>query len=75
MFGIANEIAYGGKMVSLKTPGASSIREVLGPSVWLHVEGTPEDKWCPEEGVEVLDLLRRLAKAGIKPDLYIVTPF
>jgi hypothetical protein len=75
MFGIANAIAYGGLMVSAKTPCRSPIRDVLGPSAWMHVEGTPEDKWCEEEGARVLVLLRRLAAAGVEPDLYVVTPF
>jgi hypothetical protein len=75
MFGIANAVAYAGMMVSVKTPGRSPIRDVLGPSAWMHVEGAPEDKWCEEEGELVLTLLRQLAAAGVEPDLYIVTPF
>jgi hypothetical protein len=75
MFGIANAIAYAGLMVSAKTPGQSPIRDVLGPSAWIHLEGAPEDKWCEDEGALVVALLRQLAAAGVKPDLYIVTPF
>lgn len=75
MFGVANAIAYAGLMVSAKMPGRSPIRDVLGPSTWIHVEGPPEDKWCEEEGALVLALLRQLVAAGVKPDLYIVTPF
>ncbi len=75
MFGIANAIAYSGLMVSAKPVESSAIRGVLGPSGWFHVEGTSVDKWCPEEGVEVLRLLRQLAQAAATPDLYIITPF
>jgi hypothetical protein len=75
MFGVANTIAYAGLMVSAKLPGLSPIRDKLGPSAWIHVEGTPEDKWCEQEGTLVLSLLRRLVASGVKPDLYIVTPF
>jgi hypothetical protein len=75
MFGIANAIAYAQLMVSVKVPAPSPIRDVLGPSAWLHVEGAPEDKWCEEEGERVLGLLRQLAAARVVPDLYILTPF
>jgi hypothetical protein len=75
MFGISNEIAYERQMVSAKTEEESPIRRVLGPSAWIDVQGSSEEKWCPEEGEAVLSLLRRLAAAGPKPDLYVVTPF
>jgi hypothetical protein len=75
MFNISNAIAYSGMMVSAKSPKQSHIRDVLGPSKWIHIEGSGEDKWCGEEGIEVLRLLRLLAEAGTKPNLYIVTPF
>ena len=75
MFSISNAIAYSGLMV-LATPQRSSrIAETLGPSRWFNIAGTGEDKWCPQEGEEVLKLLRQLADADVKPDLYIVTPF
>lgn len=75
MFSISNAIAYSGMMVSAKSTKPSAIRDVLGPSRWIHVEGSGEDKWCKEEGDEVLRLLRQMAQAGVKPDLYIITPF
>jgi AAA domain len=75
MFGVSNAIAYSGMMVSAKSPQPSDIRNVLGPSRWIHVEGSGEDKWCREEGGEVLRLLRQMAQADTKPDLYIITPF
>jgi superfamily I DNA/RNA helicase len=75
MFGISNAIAYSGMMVPGKSPKPSAIRDVLGPSRWIHVEGSGEDKWCQEEGGEVLRLLRQMAQVGAEPDLYIITPF
>ncbi|HEU4596545.1 MAG TPA: C-terminal helicase domain-containing protein, partial [Pyrinomonadaceae bacterium] len=76
MFGVSNAIAYSGLMVSAKPPNPSAIRDLLGPSRWIHVQGNGEDKWCREEGVEVLRLLRRMAQGGARAeDLYIITPF
>lgn len=76
MFSISNTIAYSDMMVSAKSPKPSVIRDKLGPSRWIHVEGDGEDKWCREEGVEVLRLLRQIVQTGAKPnDIYIITPF
>jgi hypothetical protein len=81
MFGISNAVAYERLMVQGKAAEMPSlIGELLGPSRWIDVQGSAEEKWCPEEGREVLKLLRKLAYPGpgIKPDapdLYIVTPF
>ena len=75
MFSISNAIAYSNAMVSAKSERKSDIRDVLGPSRWIHVQGNGEDKWCREEGTEVMHLLRQMAQAGAKPDLYIITPF
>jgi hypothetical protein len=75
MFSVSNTIAYSGLMVSAKSPNASEIRAVLGPSRWIDVVGSGEDKWCREEGAEVLHLLRQLAQAGATSDLYVITPF
>lgn len=75
MFRVSNAIAYSDQMVSAKSTKPSAIRDVLGPSRWIHVQGSGEDKWCQEEGDEVLRLLRQLAQARVPPDLYIITPF
>ena len=75
MFSVSNTIAYSDLMVSAKLSKPSGIRDVLGPSVWIHVEGSGEDKWCREEGDEVLRMLRQLKQTSAKPDLYIITPF
>ncbi|HEY1082134.1 MAG TPA: DEAD/DEAH box helicase, partial [Prosthecobacter sp.] len=75
MFEIANQIAYAGLMVSARPAKNSAIRNCLGPSAWLHVEGSGEDKWCEEEGLMVIRLLQKLKQAGVYADLYIVSPF
>jgi hypothetical protein len=75
MFGVSNAIAYSGLMVSAKSPKPTAIRDVLGPSQWIHVEGSGEDKWCREEGLMVLSMLQKLAQVPVEPDLFIITPF
>jgi hypothetical protein len=75
MFEISNAVAYAGQMVNSKSPAGSPIGAILGDSRWIHVEGSAEDKWAPEEGAAVVELLRRLHEAEGVPDLYIVTPF
>jgi hypothetical protein len=75
MFGISNAVAYEHLMVNAKVPAKSPIRDLLGPSRWFDVQGTAVEKWCPQEGQVVIDLLRQITNAGFVPDLYIVTPF
>lgn len=75
MFDVSNKIAYGGLMVQAKQSGESVIRAALGPSRWIDVRGTARDKYCPEEGEQLLALLHSLRRAGVTPDLYVVTPF
>ncbi|HYR10027.1 MAG TPA: AAA domain-containing protein [Longimicrobium sp.] len=75
MFGISNAVAYEHLMVNAKGPAPSPIGVALGPSHWIDVVGSAEEKWSPEEGAAVMDLLRRVQEAGVTPDLYIVTPF
>lgn len=75
MFSISNMIAYENLMVQAKTAKASAIRDVLGPSRWIDVEGRGQEKWCQREGEVLLDLLRHLRERQVTPDFYIVTPF
>lgn len=75
MFSIANTVAYDHLMVHAKHSGTSSIRECLGPSTWFDICGQAEDKWCPEEGEKLLELLSKLKTQIAPPDLFIVTPF
>lgn len=75
MFSISNKIAYSGLMVSATVKNHSEVQEVLGPSRWIDVTGSGEDKWCAQEGEEVVRMLNQLAKAGTASDLYVITPF
>lgn len=75
MFDISNAIAYSGLMVQAKLPAPSAIRDILGPSQWINVRGQGRDKYSPEEGEQVMALLRRLHDTGVPPEMYIVTPF
>lgn len=75
MFSISNAVAYEYLMVSAKKPGPSSVRDQLGRSCWIDVEGGGTDKWCQEEGDAALRLLRQLSEDSAPPDLYIITPF
>jgi hypothetical protein len=75
MFSVSNRIAYAGLMVPAKADADSEIRDVLGPSRWINVQGNNEDKWCPEEGAAVLHMITALAHAGAPSDLYIISPF
>jgi hypothetical protein len=60
MFGVSNAIAYQRLMVHSTPSRPSRIRDVLGSSRWLNVQGSANDKWCPEEGKTVLKLLKEL---------------
>lgn len=75
MFSISNAIAYNRLMVNAKKPSSSTIRNLLGPSQWFDVQGSFEEKWCPQEGELVLKLLAKLAQKAHNPDLFIITPF
>lgn len=77
MFSISNRVAYDDQMVHAagkRDPG--KIGALLGASCWIDVDGDATSKWCPAEGEVVVDLLRRIAEAGvIAPDIFVITPF
>jgi hypothetical protein len=75
MFGISNAVAYEHLMVHGTPARTSPVRDLLGPSRWFDVKGDGGDKWCPEEGEMVLELLEALRRLSAPPDLYIITPF
>ena len=76
MFGISNTISYARLMVRATRDRSSRIRDVLGPSRWLHLEGFSDGKWCPQEGEVALDLVAQLVRAGIAdPDVFLIAPF
>jgi superfamily I DNA and/or RNA helicase len=76
-FSLSNAIAYANLMVHAAPRRSSAIRDVLGRSRWFDVSGgRTEDKWCEAEGEVVVELLGRLASAGLPElDLYVVSPF
>jgi len=47
MFSIANAIAYSNLMVHAKGMGTSQIRDCLGNSHWINIQGQGIEKWCP----------------------------
>lgn len=77
MFGISNRIAYDGQMVyAAGNPSIGSVAQTLGNSQWFDIDATAESKWCAEEGECVIQILSKLAMAGVQqPDIYIITPF
>lgn len=76
MFGISNAISYANLMVSATRAGPSSIRDILGPSSWIDVDGDAQGKWCAEEGRKVVGMLQALVDAGLEqPDVFCITPF
>ena len=76
MFGIADRIAYAGRMVFATRAGPSPIRDVLGASAWIHVEAPSTGKWVEQEGRLITEAIRRVCAAspGV-PDLYVICPF
>ena len=76
MFSISNHVAYANLMVQATPTRESAIGAVLGPSRWLHVEGTATSRhWCAAEGDALMDLLGQLMRAKVEPSLFIVSPF
>lgn len=76
MFKISNRIAYNNLMVHAVSEKPSQIRDILGASSWLDIQGAASDKWCSDEGRAVAELLHRLHQSGIDdPDIYIISPF
>lgn len=77
MFGISNRIAYDSQMVyAAGKPTLGPVARTLGASGWLDIDASAESKWCPAEGDMVVQLLSKLAAAGVQqPDVYVITPF
>ena len=75
MFGISNAVAYEHLMVQGRGARQSAIRDILGPSRWIDIDGSASEKWCPEEGEAVLALLGALRRLAEPPNIYIITPF
>lgn len=76
MFSISNELAYANLMVHAKQRTESSVGKVLGDTQWFDLQGSAEEKWCPEEGLFTRDLVMQLFETlNETPDIFIITPF
>ena len=76
MFDLANRIAYAGRMVLATGEAGSRIRDHLGETGWIHVDGRSADKWVEAEGQLIAHAVAGLcAQLGGAPDLYVISPF
>lgn len=76
MFSISNRMAYNGLMVHATQSSHSSLSELFGCSNWFDIEGTAQEKWCPEEGEQVCQMILDASKmANGDPELFVITPF
>jgi len=47
-----------------------------GQSQWFNVEGSAQEKWCPEEGEFVTDMIMKAcSNFGSDPDIFVISPF
>lgn len=77
MFSISNKLAYNGLMVHAKKSSESPVTELFGTQTqWFDIRGGAEEKWCPDEGHHVCDMiLRACAFNSCDPDIFVITPF
>lgn len=77
MFSISNKLAYNGLMVQATVSTASEITALFGvQSAWFDIRGSAQEKWSPEEGEHVCDMLMKAcAHFSDDPDIFVVTPF
>lgn len=77
MFRISNMLAYAGLMVHATIAKPSNITNIFGTQVrWFDIAGSAQEKWCPEEGDLVADmLLRACSELAGNPDIFVITPF
>lgn len=77
MFRISNTLAYAGLMVHATVPKPSNITDVFGVQVcWFDIAGSAQEKWCPEEGDMVADMLLKASSVlNGDPDIFVITPF
>jgi len=77
MFMISNKLAYNGLMVHATVSCDSDITELFGSqSRWFNVEGSSQEKWCPEEGDFVAKMLMKAcSNFGSDPEVFVISPF
>nr|WP_319490501.1 DEAD/DEAH box helicase [uncultured Desulfobacter sp.] len=77
MFTISNRLAYNGLMAQATVSRESDITSLFGKqSEWFDIQGSAQEKWCPEEGEVVAEmLLKRIAETNGDPEIYVISPF
>lgn len=76
MFSISNKLAYAGLMVHATIPKPSRLTNILGKSQWFDICGSSQEKWSPEEGDFVLDMLLQAASQMQEtPNVFVISPF
>lgn len=77
MFSISNKLAYNGLMVHAKKSSPSPFTELFGAQTkWFDIHGGAEEKWCPDEGNYVCDMiLQACASNTCDSDIFVITPF
>lgn len=77
MFNISNKMAYAGLMVHADSPKPSVFTEIFDSQTrWFDIKGSAQEKWCPEEGDFVADMLiSATLKLGEDPDIFVISPF
>jgi len=76
MFKISNRLAYNGQMVQATIAKESPLTTIFGKYRWFDINGSGQEKWCPEEGEFVVRMICYAAKElGGELDLFVITPF
>ncbi len=77
MFSISNKLAYNGLMVHAKNSSHSAFTELFGAQTkWFDIRGSAEEKWCPNEGDHVCDMILRVCASNTCDlDTFVITPF
>lgn len=73
MFGISNDIAYGGDLMIY---GTQVNGDYPGSSAWIDVRGPSNDNWVPEEGKALAYLFEELKRDGVAlKEIFVISPF
>jgi AAA domain len=73
MFGISNDIAYGGDLMIY---GTKVNGDYPGRSAWIDVRGTSDDNWVPDEGKALAELFDELGREGVaSEEIRVISPF